>query len=68
MRALFEGVLRWDDEIALAPPKGSKPSAPTDMYAYGTSGVPFFDVLRYQPPPAGADRPFSPNACRCCSR
>ena len=47
MRALFEGVLRWDDEIALAPPKGSKPSAPTDMYAYGTSGVPFFDVLRY---------------------
>ena len=47
MRKLFEGVLRWDDEIALAPPKGSKPSAPTDMYAYGTSGVPFFDVLRY---------------------
>lgn len=47
MRKLFEGVLRWDDEIALAPPKGSKPSAPTDMYACGTSGVPFFDVLRY---------------------
>ena len=47
MKQLFEGVLRWDDEIALAPPKGSKPSAPTDMYAYGTSGVPFFDVLRY---------------------
>ena len=47
MKQLFEGVLRWDDEIALALPKGSKPSAPTDMYAYGTSGVPFFDVLRY---------------------